>query len=266
MPPLFEHPDYVERILALSPLGLMTDIDGTISFAAPTPAEAKVTPVCRQSLSLLSEHLQMVAVISGRPIAQMRKMVGLEGIVYIGNHGFERWKGGEVEVFSGAIQFPPLIEATLDDLNPLLANDGIFFENKGATASIHYRLCQDHQEARRQIFAALANSPKARVLRTRPGRMAVELLPPIEVNKGSAVRELIKEYQLRAAIYLGDDVTDIDAFRAIHEAKTQYFNGICLGEIDKETLPGVKEGADFTLDGVGEVERFLEWLVKAVQK
>lgn len=264
MPPLFEHLDSVERLLALSPMGLMTDVDGTISFAAPTPAEAQITPICRHNLALLSNYLELVAVISGRPIAQMRRMLGLEGMVYVGNHGFERWVGGKVELCNDAGQYPALIEATLEDLKPLLADGGIFFENKGATASIHYRLSQDHQAARRQIFAALADSTAARDLRTRPGRMAVELLPPMEVNKGSAVRNLIREYELRAAIYLGDDVTDIDAFRAVHESGTPDFNGICLGVIDKETLPGVEEGADFTLDGVSEVERFLEWLATAV--
>ena len=87
----------------------------------------------------------------------------------------------------------------------------------------------------------------------------------MEVNKGSAARELIREYQLRAAIYLGDDLTDVDAFRAIYEARAPDFDGICLAVIDKETMPEVEEGADFTLNGVSEVERFLEWLAGAVQ-
>ncbi|MFC1925757.1 trehalose-phosphatase [Chloroflexota bacterium] len=264
MPPLFEYLDSIESLLTLSPLGLMTDIDGTISFTAPTPAEAQVTPVCRRSLELLSGHLELVAVVSGRPVAQMRKILDLDGVVYSGNHGFERWVEGEIELCNDAGRYSVLIEDTLQDLKPLSENSGIYFENKGSTASIHYRLCRDHEAARKQIFAALANSPSAGDLRITPGRVAVDLHPPIEVNKGSAVRDLIREYQLRAAFYLGDDVSDLDAFRAIKEAETPDFHGICIGVIDEETLPGVEAGADFTLYGVSETERFLEWLATVV--
>lgn len=265
MPPLFDHLDFLESFLSLSPLGLITDIDGTISRTAPTPAEAQVSPICRHYLALLSKHLKLVAVISGRSVARMRDMVGLEDIVYVGNHGLERWMEGKAILRNEAGQYPALIEAVLQDLKPLLPIEGIFFENKGTTASIHYRLCRDQDSTRKQILATIASSPMAKGLQVRQGRRSVELLPPVKVDKGSAARDLIREYQLRAAIYLGDDFTDLDAFRAIHESKAPDFDSICLVVIDKETAPEVEEGADFTLDGVSGVERFLEWLARAVQ-
>ena len=265
MLPLLEYLDHIKSLLHLSPLGLMTDIDGTISFAAPTPQQALVTPVCRHCLDVLSGHLGLVAVISGRPVAQMRDMVGLEGIVYVGNHGFERWVGGRIEPLREAIRYSAVIEAALQEVDSLLADGDIFFENKGVTASIHYRLCRDHEAARKQIFTALENSPSAGSLRIKPGRIAVDLLPPIEVNKGTAVRDLIGEYRLRSAIYLGDDVSDIDAFREMNESGSSGFDGISLAVVNEETLPGVEDEADFNLYGVGEVECFLEWLVKDKQ-
>jgi trehalose 6-phosphate phosphatase len=73
------------------------------------------------------------------------------------------------------------------------------------------------------------------------------------------------EYQLRSAIYLGDDLTDLDAFRAIHGCRSPDFDGISLAVLSKETAPEVEKEADFTLAGVDEVERFLEWLTHAVQ-
>lgn len=264
MPPLFDHLDYIKGFLSLSPLGLITDIDGTISWTASTPAEAQVSPICHHYLALLSKHLKLVAVISGRPVTQMKEMLGLEDVVYVGNHGFERWVGGEVKLCNEVGQYPALIEATLQDLKPVFAIEGIFLENKGATASIHYRLCKDRENVKNQILASIASSPVAKRLQVRQGRMSVELLPLVEVNKGSATRDLIMEYQLRSVIYLGDDLTDLDAFRAIHEAKAPDFDGICIGVIDKETAPEVEDKADFTLDGVSGVERFFEWLSRVV--
>jgi len=264
MPLLFDHLDYVKGFVSLSPLGLITDIDGTISPTAPTPADAQVSPMCLQYLSLLSARLKLVAVISGRPVIHMRKMLGLEKIIYIGNHGFERWVGEEVKVDNKVEQYSTMISAVLQDIKPLFDIEGIILENKGTTASIHYRLCKDQESAKWHILNAITSSPSAQHLKIRQGRMVVELFPPVEVNKGSATRDLIREYQLRAAIYLGDDLTDLDAFRVIHEVKAPDFDGICIGVIDEETAPEVGEKADFTLNGVSEVERFFEWLSKVI--
>ena len=109
-------------------------------------------------------------------------------------------------------------------------------------------------------------SSNAKGLQVRQGKMVVELFPPVKVSKGSAILDLAREYQLRAVIYLGDDLTDVDAFKAIHGARAPDFDGICIGVTGKETLSAVEEEADFTLDGVGEVERFFEWLTKVVRR
>jgi len=265
MPPLFDHLDSVERLLPLSPLGLITDIDGTISRTARTPSEAQISPMCRNYLALLAKYLKLVAAISGRPISQMRHMIGLDEIVYVGNHGFERWVKGESTICDEAGRYPALIEATLEYLKPLLPIEGIFLEYKGATASIHYRLCQDQAGTRERILTALATYPEAKDLIVRQGRRTIEILPPVEVNKGSGIRALIREYHLRSAIYMGDDLTDLDAFRAIHESIAPDFNGIGLAVLSKETAPEVEEGADFTFNSVDEVERFIEWLAHTVQ-
>ncbi|MFC2009363.1 trehalose-phosphatase [Chloroflexota bacterium] len=264
MPPLFDHLDSIQDFVSLSPLGLITDIDGTISRTASTPAEAQVSPICLRHLSLLSNRLKLVAVVSGRPVTQMRAMLGLENIVYIGNHGFERLVGEKVNMDNEVEQYSALISAVLQDLKPLFDIEGIILENKGATASIHYRLCQDPESVARQILTAITSSPMAKGLQIRQGRRVVELFPQVEVNKGSAVRDLVREYQLRAVIYLGDDLTDLDAFRVIHEVKAPDFDGICIGIIDEETAPEVGEEANFTLNGVSEVERFFEWLSKVI--
>ena len=90
------------------------------------------------------------------------------------------------------------------------------------------------------------------------GRMVVELRPPLVVNKGTAVNALRESYRLRGGIYLGDDISDVDAFAVMH---TRGFKGLAVGVVDEETPHEVTGEADFTLNGVGDVEHFFTWLV-----
>jgi trehalose 6-phosphate phosphatase len=263
MPYLFNHLDSVEKLLSLSPLGLFTDLDGTISETAPSPTEARVSPLCRRHLSSLREHLGLVVVVSGRPAKEVKEMVGLEKVVYIGNHGLEQWRDGEAQLFHEAEAYSAIIETLLKELSPLLEIEGITFENKGVTASIHYRKGPNPPMTRKSILTALENSPTAKGLRLLQGRKVIDVCPPVERNKGSAVLELVQSHRLEGGIYLGDDLTDVDAFKAMHSSPTGLsFQGIAIGVTSEETFPEVYQEADFTLNGVGDVERFLGWLAR----
>ncbi len=261
MPYLFDNLEAVLEVLTLSPLGLITDIDGTISEIAAYPEEARVSPRCRESLATLSKRLALVAAISGRPAQQAREMIGVEGMVYIGNHGLERWADGKVAMMEGVAEYGAKVKATLGELGSLLAMEGIALENKGIALSIHYRQCPHHQMARGYIMERIAKSPSARGFRIVEGRMVVELRPPVEVNKGIALLGLVESYRLKGGIYLGDDISDVDAFAALHSAP---FKGLALGVVDEETSHQVEKEADFTLNGVGDAERFLRWLAATV--
>ena len=261
MPYVFDHLDLIKEALRRSPFGLITDIDGTISQTAPTPQQAEVSPLCRQYLSALCNYLALVAAISGRPTVQVRSMMNIDGMVYIGNHGLERWSEGHSEFTRDVQGYFRVIKAAIKELTPLLAMKGISIENKGVTASIHYRLYHDPQSAERHILAAIENSPHARGLRTIQERMAIDLIPPVKVNKGTATLDLIQEYNLQSGVYLGDDLTDVDAFRAIHTAcRDLDFQGFAIGITSQEMPDRLTEEVDFTLNGVGDVERFLKWL------
>ena len=80
---IFSHLDAVEELVARSPFGLITDVDGTISEIAPSPREARVSPACREYLTVLTGELELIAAISGRPVLEVREMVGIEGMVYM---------------------------------------------------------------------------------------------------------------------------------------------------------------------------------------
>ena len=265
MPYAFSHLDVIKKALKRSPFGLITDIDGTISQTAPTPQEARVSPLCHQYLSALCNHLAVVAAISGRPAAEAKNMINIDGMVYIGNHGLERYTEGHSEFTQDAQGYSKIIKAAIEELTPLLATKGISIDNKRVTATIHYRLCHDPQSAERNILAAIENSPHARGLRIIQEKMAIDLLPPVKVNKGTATLDLIQEYNLQGGVYLGDDLTDIDAFRAIHAACHGLdFRGFAIGIISQEMPEKLVEEVDFTLNGVGDVERFLKWLFQIV--
>ena len=139
---------------------------------------------------------------------------------------------------------------------------GISIENKGVTITIHYRLCPEPQLANKNSLAVIKNSPHAKSLRImQESKYAINLLPPVSVDKGTATLDLIQEYNLQGGVYLGDDITDIYAFRAIHAAShNSDFQGFAIGVISQEMPEKLAKEADFTLNGVNDVERFLKWL------
>jgi len=261
VPYVFNHLGVIKEALRCPPFGLITDIDGTISQTALTPQQAEVTPLCRQYLSALCNPLALVAAISGRPAAEVKSMINIDGMVYIGNHGLERWSGGHSEFTKDVQDYSKVIKAAIEELTPLLSIKGISIDNKRVTATIHYRPCHNPQSAERNILSAIENSPHARGLRIIQERMAIDLLPPVKVDKGTATLALIQEYNLQGGVYLGDDLTDVDAFRAVHAACHDLdFQGFAIGVISQEMPEKLAEEADFTLNGVDDVERFLKWL------
>ena len=258
---VFDHLDVIKESLKWSSFGLLTDVDGTISQTVPTPQEARVSPLCRQYLAVLCEQLALVAVISGRPVVEAKNMVDIDEMVYIGNHGLERFTGGHSEFTQDAQDYSRVIKAAIKELTPLLSTKGISIDNKRVTATIHYRLCPEPQLARRNILAAIENSPHARSLRIIQEKMAVNILPLVKIDKGTALLDLIQEYNLQGGVYMGDDLTDIDAFRAIRAACcSSDFHGFAIGVTSQEMPEKLAEEADFTLNGVDDVERFLKWL------
>jgi trehalose 6-phosphate phosphatase len=256
---LFNHLDKVQQVLASRPFGLVTDVDGTISWIVPSPQEAIVSPMCRRYLSALVDRLDLVAVISGRPLSEVMGMVGVEGVVYVGNHGLEMWNKDAPQMWPGSERYIDIIASAVDALNNMLDIDGLFFENKGLTASIHYRNCTDTDFVRGQILAVVESLSQVGDLRITDGRKVVELRPRLEVDKGSALKSLIKKYDLSGVIYIGDDVSDVDAFEALHNSRIK---GMAIGVGSDEAPSQLYEAADFAIDGVGQVERLLGQLVE----
>lgn len=259
MSDVFDNLDAIAGLLSRSPFGLITDIDGTVSGIAPSPQEAEVHPECKAHLSRLVGRLPLVAAISGRPAAEAQRMVGVAGMVYIGNHGLERWRNGVTEYIEGAEVYREKLAAARKELEDSLSVDGLYMEDKGVSLSIHYRNCPDRQQARGSILQRIEESRSAGGFKVVEGKMVVELRPPVEADKGSAVRGLISDYGLRGGLYLGDDASDIDAFRAM---RGEGFAAVCV--LGEETRDDVVREARYTLSGVSDAARFLDWLIASI--
>ncbi|MBN1966657.1 MAG: trehalose-phosphatase [Anaerolineae bacterium] len=244
-------------------LGLVTDVDGTISPIVSHPDAAQVTPGCREVLEALVPHLALVAVISGRAVADVRERVGLPGLVYVGNHGLDWWADGAIHIAPEASAARPALEAALDDVRARQV-PGMLVEDKGATLSIHYRQTADPPAVAVNFTPLIEQIAARHGLKLFQGRMVFELRPAVAVNKGSAFLHLITQYRLDGALYLGDDTTDVDALRAARRLRQ---DGTCdalgLG-VESDDMPAaVRESADLLVSGVQDVESFLSWLLHA---
>ena len=182
-------------------------------------------------------------------------MVGISGIVYKGNHGLETWRGGELEIREEAREHVLGVHATAERLRLELDVSGLIVEDKGVSASAHYRLSPDPARAREAILNALARMDEAQGMLITEGKMVVEVRPPVKVDKGTSLRELVAEYGLRGVICLGDDSTDVDAFRALHALASEgVCAGLALGVLGRNTPAALEQEADLLLSGVAEVE------------
>lgn len=250
----------LKPVLARRPLGLATDIDGTISPIVDTPEMASVTPLCRRYLGEISRRLEVVAAISGRAPEVARRLVGLEEVVYIGNHGLSWWRQGREETLAEAVPYEPLVRQAKKDLAVRLDLPGLLLEDKGPILALHYRLCADRQATRLAILDALAPWT-TQGLRIREGRLVFELGPPLDVHKGTALTRLMETHRLSGVLYLGDDLTDVDAFKALrHWREEGKVSGAAVAVANPERGPEVMEEADYWVDGVPGVE----WLLAAI--
>ena len=245
-------------VLSRVPAGLITDVDGTLSPIVDQPERSGVDPEVPDLLSRLAARLALVAAVSGRPMDQLTSMLPVDSMVYVGNHGLEWREGGRSTVVKEAQPYLPAMAETMRCLRERLREPGLLVEDKGPTGSVHYRLHPNPAEARETILRTIGRCPSARGLRWSDGRMVVNLMPPVQADKGTAVETLVHRWGLRGAIYLGDDVTDVDAFRALRSLRQ---SGECstlgIAVASPEAPAELYLEADYRLDGVDAVVAFL---------
>lgn len=253
--------EMLQQLFDYERVGLISDMDGTLSPIVPVPSDAAPTERNRELLQQLNQHLALVAVVSGRAADDVRQRVGLPQLVYAGNHGLERWHDGAIEVAPAVEPYLSNLQAAIDDIKPQMP-DGMWIEDKRATLSLHYRDVQNPAESADVFQPTLENIAEEHDLRVFRGRMIFELRPPLDMNKGTVFKQLIKEHHLEAALYIGDDTTDADALKM---AQTLRRESVCyalaIGVESDETPDPVRDNADMMTRGVQDVEALLDWLL-----
>jgi trehalose 6-phosphate phosphatase len=235
--------DLVER-LAGNPThtALLLDVDGTLAPIVPRPQDARVPEATRTELERLHGRYALVACVSGRTAEDAQRVVGVPGLEYVGVHGLEldpeakRWRRPLREVLAAA-GWPA--EET---------------DDKGVTLSFHYRREQDESAARVRLEEVAARA-RAAGLVPRFGRKVLEVRPPVDADKGTAVRHLLSGRELASALYAGDDTTDLDAFRGLAQAELELVVRVAV--VSDEAPAELREKADLTVEGPEGLARLL---------
>lgn len=239
---------------------ILTDIDGVLAPIVPTPDTSEVPEVLRELLKILSKRYRIVAGVSGRAVEDALRLVGLEEIVYYGNHGFEFLRGDEVDTIPEAEPYRAAIEELEEKAREELEPLGAFIEDKGITASIHYRNASPEVGERCKEF--VEREGKQLGLRITNGRGVVEARPPVRADKGTATRKVIEEYEPEKALFIGDDTTDLDAFRELEKLREEGLlkEILRIGVKSEEGPPEVVSEADLVVEGTEGVEEVLRVL------
>jgi trehalose 6-phosphate phosphatase len=246
--------------LAEPPAGLLTDFDGTLSPIVADPTVASPADGVVEALRRLAGRLAVVAIVTGRAPLDARRMVGVPELLVAGNHGTEWLEPSATEPSPSpdAARLRLLLDGLLDRLPTL---DGVLIEHKGLSATVHYRNAPDPDAALATLRRALGELPAP--LELRSGRMSIELRPVGLGDKGAATRTIIERFVLRGVVVMGDDLTDLDMFAAVAEARSAgRLRGaiIGVGGADEEVPPAVAEAADVLLPSVAEVASLLAGL------
>jgi trehalose 6-phosphate phosphatase len=189
---------------------LAFDIDGTLAPIAAQPWAARIPDDIQRMLTFLNE-MRTVAIVTGRSVADARRMLSFEPAYLVGSHGAEGVPGHAAD--TGALELVTrgwvAAFGSMDGHWPPSA--GVLLEDKGCSIAIHYRHAVDRDQARRQIEEhAMQLTPRPRLIH---GKCVLNLLPSAAPHKGDALRALLADFGCERAIYVGDDVTDEDVFR-----------------------------------------------------
>jgi trehalose-phosphatase len=261
----------VEAAELLAPLrespertGLFFDVDGTLAPIVVRPDEAAVPERTRELLGKLARAYALVACISGRRAIDARRVVGLDELVYSGNHGFELLLPGE-----GEPRPDPSLDGHDEDASRFvygldqgeLEKAGIRTEDKGAIIALHWRGAEN-EGAAESLAHEIANEAEWQELVPHRGRKVLEIRPNVAVNKGIAVAALVPMRKIDAALYAGDDRTDVDAFRGLRTLQEdgELSAVVCVAVGSDEASPEVGANADLTVQGPEGVVALLEEL------
>jgi trehalose 6-phosphate phosphatase len=240
------------------------DIDGTLAPIVRRADDAKVDERASRLLGTIARRYRCTACISGRSATEAKRLVGVGGIAYAGTHGAELLLPGDKrpvldpEVARGGEAVRAFVrENDTRELRTLRVR----IEDKGPIMAFHWRGAPDEGAAMARVQQIAAAAEEAG-LWVHWGRKVLEIRPPVEINKGRAVRELLSRYPAKTALFAGDDATDLDGFDALEElvADGALDAVVLVGVASDEGPAAIVERADVVVEGVEGVRAVLEAL------
>lgn len=256
---------------ALAPLlanpggsAVFLDLDGTLAPIMPRPHDVAVPPEISRMIRKLAHAYLAVTVVSGRPATGAKRIVGNAELAYIGNHGFETMLPGHaVVVCEEAQEYIPKIRELVEYCrkDEEMATMGIWLEDKTATMSFHFRRANDPEQSAAFIRDRFFPRIEELGLAISEGRKVIEVRPPVPVNKGVAVGQLLDRLSCGKAIYIGDDTTDVDALKELRKRKRRKDHVMVgIGVISSEMPAELSKYSDLLVDRISGVEVVLQIL------
>ena len=244
---------------------ILLDVDGVLAPIVPQPDDAHMPETTRRPLIEVARRYGTVACVSGRRASDARRIVALGSIAYLGNHGSEVLRPGatgpeldrELQAWTRRIQ-GFMADAFGEELKRLRVR----LEDKEAIAALHWRGVPD-EEGAEDAVRAVAERAEASGYKTHWGRKVLEIRPPVRIDKGAGIVALLRDRDLAAALYVGDDLTDVDAFKGLAELVDRGTLGQALkvGVRSDEGPPELEQEADVMVDGTDGVRELLRTLL-----
>jgi trehalose 6-phosphate phosphatase len=267
--------EYAALVRAADDLVIGLDFDGTLAPIVDDPEEAHIHPAAGDVLVDLAEQVRAVAVITGRPARQVLALGGLEDVgnaigdhgrelFVLGQYGNERWTSTNRRVISPK---PPRGLASFTAGLPRLLRRGgadeAWVEEKGLAVAVHTRRLDDPQASYERLLPLLEEAAKTHDLDVEPGRNVIEIRAH-GMHKGAAVHRLVDELGAKAVAFVGDDLGDVEAFRAVEELRGQGYPGLLVCSASDEES-ALAELADVVVRGPAGVLDLLRELVADIR-
>ena len=240
---------------------IASDFDGTLAAIVPEPADARGYPGAAQALTALARTVGTVAIITGRPAAEavaLGGFGGIPGLIVLGHYGAERWQDGQVTAAPAPAGIAAVRNALPAALTAAGAPEGTRIEDKGTALAVHTRQAADPQGTLEKLREPVARLAAEAGLAVEPGRFVLEIRPA-GTDKGTALRQLVRERGARCVLFCGDDLGDLAAFAAIRELRAEGAPGCAVASRSPES-PQVAAAADLVVDGPAGVVALLAGL------
>jgi trehalose 6-phosphate phosphatase len=244
---------------------VLLDIDGTLAPIVRHAADAHVPEATRGLLIAIARRYRVVGCVSGRRASTARQIVAIGTIAYVGNHGGELLRPGATKP-----EVDPELAAWTARIRAFAARAHtseyerlrVRGEDKDAIAAFHWRGAPD-EDAAEQAVREIARRAEDEGFAVHWGRKVLEVRPPVVLDKGLGIVALLDGADLDAAVYVGDDTTDLDAFRGLRSLVEdgKLARAVCVAVSSDEAPPGLALEADLTVDGPGGVRELLEALL-----